>query len=65
MMLTDLRLAGQPTEKAVSCAVLFSIIQALICFRACSLSSFLRNKDRAMPGPRSPWELEQACMYAL
>jgi len=66
-MLTDLRSAGQPTEKAVSRPVLFSIIQVLICLRACacSLSSFLRNNNRAIPGPRSPWELEQACMYAL
>ena len=65
MKLTDLRSAGQPTEKAVSRPVLFSIIQVLICCRACSLSSFLRNRDRALPGPRSPWRLEQACMYAI
>jgi len=65
MKLTDLRSAGQPTEKAVSRPVLFSIIQVLICHRACSLSNFLRNKDRALPGPRSPWELEQACTYAI
>ena len=65
MKLTDLRSAGQPTEKAVSRPVLFSIIQMLICHRACSLSSILRNKGRALPGPRSPWRSEQACMYAI
>lgn len=64
--LTNLRSAGQPTANAVSRSMLFSRLFGSSCAPLfSSLSSFLRKKDRALPGPRSLCAPAQVCMYAF
>jgi hypothetical protein len=64
--LTNLRSAGQPTANAVSRSMLFSLVYSGVHMSPCfSLSSSLRKKDRAIPGPRSPCAPAQVCMYAI